>query len=205
MATTADQTGLEEATRISAPEYAHRGTALHKHPPTNNEQQILWHKPTKTFAGVHDLPQKCSHKHNPTILLLNAYALAQHTDQAINAPKKYRSSFAFSHTRTDQGTQSSTYILARAYCQPRGSSHRCAATKMLAKTYHYPEMLVTKVNRQGTRSATVIFPRDIVSPNTILMHMYRSLERHGHPKAQHHRYHSKATFHGRQDYQHHNC
>ena len=114
--TTADQTGLEDATRTSAPEYAHRGTALHKYPLTNSDQQILWHKPTThNFAGVHDFPDKNAPKHNATILLLNAYALAQHTDQATHAlphikikpyilPHAYRSEHTISLTHTEQGT-----------------------------------------------------------------------------------------------------
>ena len=92
-----------------------------------------------------------------------------HTRQIIQPPHTYRAKHTNSthmqskayifHPHTEQGTQSSTYPLIRAYGQLRGFSHKHSATNMLAKTYHYPQTLVTKVTRQGTHSATDIFPR----------------------------------------------
>ena len=114
--TTPNPTGLEEATRPRAPAYAHRGTALPKHPPTNNDQQTLWHEPTNKFAGVHDSPQKCSHKHNPTILLLNAYTLAHYTDQAIHAPTHIQiKAYNLSYTYRARHRSSHPHIQVKPY------------------------------------------------------------------------------------------
>ena len=174
---TADQTGLEEATRKLAPEYAHRGTALHKQYPTNNDQQTLWHKPTTNkFAGVNDLPHKCSHKQNPTISLLNAYALAKHTAQATPLPHTYRSSNTSSHTHTDQSIHSPTHTQTKAYnlLYTYRARHTFSHTHIQSKTYNFHTHQSNAYNLHTHTEQGPHSPTHIQSKAHILPHTYRA-------------------------------
>lgn len=125
---------------------------------------------------------------------------AEHTNfthiqsKAYNIPHTYRARHRSFHTHTGQSIRSSTGILPHICCH-----------KHVSQDIPLPRDVCYQIYSSRHTFNYGHFPADIISPNTILVHMYRSLGRHGYPRTQQHRYHSKATCHGRQDYQRHNC
>ena len=113
--------------------------------------------------------------------------------KAYNIPHTYRARHTIFHIHTGQSILSTTRILLQTCCHKHVSQDIPLPTDACYQSY----------SSRHTISYGHL-PADIVLPYTALVHMYRPLDRHGHPRTQQHRYHSKAACHGRQDYQHHN-
>ena len=172
--------------------YTNRSSHTFSYTHTDQSIQSLLHIQSK----AHILP----HAHTGQNIQTPHTYRAKHTisthiqSKTYNIPHTYKARHTIFHIHTGQSILSTARILQQTCCH-----------KQIGEDIPLPrEACYQSYSPRHTFSHGHL-PTDIVSQYLILVHMYRSLERHGHPRTQQHRYHSKAICHGRQDYQHHSC